>query len=280
MKNKITTKGSAPLNTMPLFIGIILIIIIVVIALVIVVVLPIFSSNEIDFDKTNDFDCPSVDDLKVFEKIALLANGEGYDSNISNGNAKFIQIYSTGNLIEVAQNAFLDEENSEQKIASVLSEKGVSAIALSNPSVKMKSEIKKAGINCYSVSGPIFELFGNKLEEINDPNAYCKKLDEFDLIIDTKVAVSTDALGNYSVISPKNALTPYFNIYEEGKIIETITNTAMYSINPEKEVATLLHNKGVETIVVGISNPEFEVELEKNGITCYKTSKISIIVPE
>ena len=272
----IKNSGQTSLSSTPLAIMAVVILVLIII-IFLITFFPVSSVEE-----NIAFECTNITSLKDIRNAAVLSEGVDKTALVSgeNSSADYIQIYYYGSFIEVAQNIFKNENNPEQKLVASLKEKEVDGIVLSNPSEKMVSEIVKANMKCYKANGTIIEFIGSKLEVIDDPNAYCKHLDDINSILETKLAVSSDSTTTNSFVSIMNAKSPYFIIYENGVKIESIENTFIDSSNREKEITDLLKSKGVETILVGVGDPAFEIELEKAGINCYKTSQLVIVVPE
>ena len=82
-----------------------------------------------------------------------------------------------------------------------------------------------------------------------------------------KVAVASSGKDEDSEVSPISGRAPYYLVYEDGKLIETIKNPfAIGGGGAGLSVAQMLSNKGVELVVSGRFGPKMEDALKAKGI--------------
>ncbi len=82
-----------------------------------------------------------------------------------------------------------------------------------------------------------------------------------------KVAVAADGETPDAPVSMRAARAPYFQIYEDGKLVEVIRNPfAVGGGGAGWSVAYMLAEKGVDVFVAGNAGPNLQTALSQRGI--------------
>ncbi len=82
-----------------------------------------------------------------------------------------------------------------------------------------------------------------------------------------KVAVAADGEGPDAPVSMRAARAPYFQIYEDGKLVEVIRNPfAIGGGGAGWSVAYMLAQRGVNVFVAGNAGPNLQMALSQQGI--------------
>ncbi len=66
-----------------------------------------------------------------------------------------------------------------------------------------------------------------------------------------KIAIASDGKDESSKVSEVTGRAPYFLIYENGKLIETISNPFKIGGGAGFSIAQMLYKKGVELVISG-----------------------------
>ncbi len=82
-----------------------------------------------------------------------------------------------------------------------------------------------------------------------------------------KIAIAADSDNENSNVSPMGGRAPYYLIFEEGKLIDTIKNPfAVGGGGAGWSIAHMLADKGVQLVILGKIGPNMASALAEKGI--------------
>jgi len=81
-----------------------------------------------------------------------------------------------------------------------------------------------------------------------------------------KIAIASEGKELNSTISEQGGRAPYYLIFENGVLIETIKNPFLSGGGAGWSVAYMLAEKGVEKVILGNVGDKMQTALEEKGI--------------
>ena len=81
-----------------------------------------------------------------------------------------------------------------------------------------------------------------------------------------KIAVASEGKDESSMVSSISGRAPYYLIYENGKLVETVKNPFVTGGGAGFSVAQMLSNKGVEIVIAEEFGPNMRNMLNSKGI--------------
>lgn len=92
-----------------------------------------------------------------------------------------------------------------------------------------------------------------------------------------KIAVASEGEDFKSQVSPRGGRAPYYLLFEDGKLVETMKNPfAMGGGGAGWSIAHVMAEKGVELVIAGEIGPNMKVALEQKGIKSKEISRMTV----